>query len=186
MLVKSYQGLTVSILRSINTKHQQIPVCLVSQGKRCFTTFHPQLWVCKCGQHRKLYLSQWVTVKTIFSVGKHSCMPLKGQSHALRCASPAVDSRFQETFWLCTGSIELTASANFTRQRIVSIGPRTCQSGWCTVNYVRPHLGLTFQYIASSTPPDYFIIIIFFLLKCKKIKLFHNSSVHWPSQSMKD
>lgn len=69
------------------------------------------------------------------------------------------------------GSIKLTVSANFTRHRIVSIGPRRCQSVWYTVNYISPHLDLTFQYMTSSTPPDYFIIIIFYLRKSKKIKL---------------
>lgn len=115
----------------------------------------------------------------------------KNHSHTLCCTSPvaalqwAVASSKPPDY---AGSIKLTASANFTRHRIVSIGPRRCQSGWYTVNYLSPHLDLTFQYITSSTPLDYFIIIIFYLLKCKKKKKklnsWGNSFVYWPQQWM--
>lgn len=106
---------------------------------------------------------------------KHSCMPPEqSQPYIMlhqQCTSSAVavaSSKLSDY----TGSIKLTASANFTKHRIVSIGPRRCQSGWYTLNYISPHLKFTFQYMASSTPSDYFIIIIFYLWNLKNIQLF--------------
>lgn len=46
-----------------------------------------------------------------------------------------------------------------------------------------------FQYMTSATPPDYVIIVIFYLLKLRKIKLFEQHFVYgssWWMNSGKD
>ena len=171
--MKLYQCLTMNIFKSKTIQYQLTEFISCNNSKYCFMTFCLQWCVHKsvCVATEIVFFYTLSDSKNRKQLGKHSCMPPE-QSQPyiilhLHCTSSAVAVASSKPSDY-TGSIKLTASANFTKHRIVSIGPRRCQSGWYTLNYISPHLKFTFQYMASSTPSDYFNIIIFYPSNLKK------------------